>query len=350
MRKTRGGGASPNRSRWAIVLAGGEGTRMRPMIQAWLGEFRPKQYCTFVGTRSMLQHTIDRASSVVAENQILTVIGPGHGKYLNRSTNGRLPGSVLEQPRSRGTAAGVFLPAAYVLAENPEATLILFPSDHFIYPERRFCDHMVHAMEMAEEYPERIVLVGAVPDRAETEYGWIDSGYPLMKEASRLAHAPMPVTRFREKPDLDEARALCRQGSLWNTMVMTVKAKTLWTLGRQCMPETMYKFDAFFMVLRAVREGRLDARFEAHALASLYNDLGPTDFSRDILQHVPEQSLVSRMDGVEWCDWGRPKRVAETLAGLGRRPLFLPDSLRSLWEWTTLLHEVNGRGRYGTAS
>jgi len=97
--------------------------------------------------------------------------------------------------------------------------------------------------------------------------------------------------------------------------------------GRQCLPEMMYKFDAFLMVLRAVRAGRLEPRYEGSALATVYNDLAPADFSIDILQHVSERSMVLRMDGVDWCDWGRPQRVTETLARLGRRPLFQSEHL-----------------------
>ena len=326
-------------ARWGIVLAGGEGARMRPLISYWLGGDRPKQYCAFVGSRSMFQHTIDRARSVVSEEHVVTIIGRGHRKFLTESANEHVPGVVLEQPRNLGTAPGVFLPTAYVLAENPEATVILLPSDHFVHPEDRFCDHIIHACELAEEYCDQIILVGAIPNRAETDYGWIAPGKTRTDGSDTLAYGPKKVMRFREKPDVKEARVLLRQGCLWNTMVMTVKAKTLWTLGRQCLPEMMYKFDAFLIVLRSVREGRLDPRYEASALATVYNDLAPADFSRDILQHVSDHSMVLPMDGVDWCDWGRPRRVAETLASLGRRPLFPPDYFENVLESVTSANE-----------
>ncbi len=327
MATTRNRAADRALARWGIVLAGGEGTRMRPLIGYWPGGDRPKQYRTFVGSRSMFQHTIDRARSVVSEEHIVTIIGRGHRKFLTESANEHVPGLVLDQPGNLGTAPGVFLPTAYVLAENPEATVILLPSDHFVYPEDRFCDHMIHAFELAETYRDQIILVGAIPNRAETEYGWIDPGRAWTDESDAPTYGPMKVMRFREKPGVKEARALLRQGCFWNTMVMAVKAKTLWTLGRQCLPEMMYKFDAFLMVLRAVHEGRLDAKYEASALATVYNDLSPADFSRDILQHVSERSMVLPMEGVDWCDWGRPQRVTETLARLGRRPLFESERL-----------------------
>lgn len=326
-------------TRWAIVLAGGDGKRMRPLISYWLSKDRPKQYCAFVGSRSMFQHTIDRARSVVSEENIVTIIGPGHRKFLTESAPEHVPGFVLEQPSNLGTAPGVFLPTAYVLANNPEATVIFLPSDHFVHPEDRFCEHTIHAFELAEKYPERIILVSAIPDRAETDYGWIAPGKMQIEGRSSLPYGPMQVMCFQEKPSKKEAYALLRQGCLWNTMVMAVKAKTLWEMGHQCLPEMMDKFDTFLMVLRAISQGKLDPTFEASALAILYNDVAPADFSRDILQQVSGRSMILPMDGVNWCDWGRPQRVTETLASLGRRPLFPLHFLESMTELGTLANE-----------
>ncbi|RPJ83235.1 MAG: hypothetical protein EHM18_14670, partial [Acidobacteria bacterium] len=124
---------------WAVVLAGGEGERMRPLIQSWLGCARPKQYCTFVGTRSMLRHTIDRTNRVVIANQIVTVIGNNHLTHLRAGLgNAVSSGRILEQPIARGTGAGVFLAATYVMAADPNATFVILPSDHFVYPEPLF--------------------------------------------------------------------------------------------------------------------------------------------------------------------------------------------------------------------
>lgn len=313
--------------RWAIVLAGGEGERMQPLICDWLGEGRPKQYCTFVGSRSMFQHTIDRACSVVSRGRVVTIIGKGHRDFMTESANGQLPGLVIEQPSNIGTAPGVFLPISYVLADNPEATVILLPSDHFVYPEGRFCDHMNHAFELAERYSNQIILAAAIPDRAETDYGWIAPGKARADGGISLPHGSMQVLCFQEKPGGREARALLRYGCLWNTMIIATKAKTLWALGRQCLPEMMSTFDAFLLVLRAIREARLDPKFEASALMTVYNSLASADFSKDILQHVSSQSMLLAMDGVDWCDWGRPQRVTETLARLGRRPLFQSERL-----------------------
>lgn len=307
--------------RWAIILAGGEGTRMRPLISSWLGGNRPKQYCTFVGSRSMFEHTVARARSVVADACLATVIGRGHRQWLGES-GAYPPGLVLEQPVNCGTAPGVFLPLTYVLARDPTASVVLLPSDHFVYPENRFCEYLLQAFALAEQHGDQLVLVGAVPDRAETEYGWIDAQAAPLPLTGAFSGGASRVAYFHEKPEAEEAQALFRRGALWNTMVVAANAKTLWAVGRQCLPEVMYKFEALLMVLRAVYEGRLAPKFEETALANIYCDLAPADFSKHILELVSHRSMVLPMDGVHWSDWGQPQRVAETLARLGQRPLF----------------------------
>lgn len=289
----------------------------------------------------MIQHTIDRARSVVSEKRIVTIIGQGHRMFLAESVDEHVPGVVLEQPRNLGTAPGVFLPAAYVLADDPEATVIFLPSDHFVHPEDRFCEHIIRACELAERYPDQIILIGAIPDRAETDYGWIAPGKKRSDECSSLAQDPLQVVCFQEKPSGEDADVLLRKGYLWNTMVMAAKAKTLWTLGRQCLPEMINEFDMFLMTLRAIHEGRMDPTFEAGALATLYSNVAPADFSRDILEHVSERSLILPMDGVNWSDWGRPQRVTETLASLGRRPLFPLHLLENTTESGAVANECH---------
>src|SRR5581483_3133715 len=93
------------------------------------GERRPKQYCRFLGSRSMLEHTAARAAAVCSRENIVTVIGRGHGRYL-KEQRAPLPGLVIEQPCNRDTAPGIFLPLSYVMAADPEATVLVFPSDN----------------------------------------------------------------------------------------------------------------------------------------------------------------------------------------------------------------------------
>jgi len=326
----RNSAATGWRRRWAVVLSGGSGQRMQPMITDWLGVDRPKQYCTFVGGRSMLQHTLDRACSVASPKNVLTIIGQGHQRHLSAALRRRLPGRLIEQPRDAGTAAGVFLTATYVLLNDPEATIILFPADHFVHPEKAFCQLAGRAADLADLHPDRIVLVGAVPDGPETDYGWIGPDRDSKPASARAAMmGAVNVAAFTEKPGPAEAQMYWRSGYLWNTMVTAVRVKTLWELGRRHVPEMMSNFDALLMVLRAVRQGLFKPGCKAEVLERLYEHLEPADFSRDIIQPAAERCLLLPMQGIDWSDWGRPERVTETLAKVGREPLFARRPMES---------------------
>jgi mannose-1-phosphate guanylyltransferase len=295
-------------SAWSIVLSGGEGRRMQPFIREWLGAERPKQYCTFSGTRSMLRHTWDRARELSTPERVVTVIGRGHRRYLGERD--APPGPVLEQPTDCGTAPGVFLPLTLVAAREPDATVLLLPADHFVFPERRFLALTAAACRHAAELPGRLVLLAARARWAETEFGWIVAGpegrgVPLRR-----------VEQFVEKPPEELAARLLAEGALWSTMVMAARVDALWELGERLLPEMMRPLRA---LLRALRRLPADAPSErlAEAIARAYRAMPSADLSRDLVQRSPGRALVQVLDGVEWCDWGQPERVEESLRRLG---------------------------------
>src|SRR5207247_4854391 len=116
---------------WSIVLAGGEGERLKPFVRSWLGEAVPKQYCTFTGTRTLLEHTLDRAARIASAERTVTVVARGHERWTRELLGRGHPGLVVRQPANRDTAAGIFLPLTYVRAADPEAVVAILPSDHF---------------------------------------------------------------------------------------------------------------------------------------------------------------------------------------------------------------------------
>ncbi len=288
--------------RWAIVLAGGEGTRLSRWTMDLFGEHRPKQYCAFLGSGSMFDHTMRRAVCLVGAQRVVTVIGAGHMRYLSSSRD--LNGFIVEQPVNRDTAAGVFLPLTYVMAYDPEATVVIFPSDHFIRPNARFLACMDRAARLVEARQDRMALASAVADRPETEYGWIQPGEP----AGPFDAEARVVSRFHEKPDEATARAFYAQGFLWNTLNMAVKAKTLWSLGWGYFPEMLDRFDVLRRAVGTPEEGRV--------LARIYEGMPLVNFSRGILERAASRAVVLPMTGVEWSDWGRPERILETLGRL----------------------------------
>jgi mannose-1-phosphate guanylyltransferase len=311
----------PRGRRWAIVLAGGEGERLRPFVEWWLGYHRPKQFCTFAGSRSLLRQTVDRAGRLVEPDQILTVIGPGHRKYLQERSHADLPGRIIEQPRDRGTGPAVFLPLAQVMARDPNGTVLVFPTDHFVHPQGRFLAYADFAARICEIYDDRLVLLGALADSPETEFGWIENGPYLSLNAS-VPSLARSVARFREKPEPSEARDQLEAGSLWSTMVVAARASTLWSIGRQLLSGLDEQLKTYLQVHRAVSSGRAPREHEDLAIAHIYENLAASDFSRDLLQYAATDSLVLPMQGLYWSDWGQPERIVQSLAHVDESPHF----------------------------
>lgn len=307
-------GCNTSGKHWAVVLSGGEGQRVRPLVQRWLGRHVPKQYCTFVGTRSMFQHTLSRARMLTDPEHILTVIAPGHRQEVFAQCEERA-GQVLVQPRNRDTAAGIFLPLAWIRSRDPDATVVIYPSDHFIYPEERFVAVVEQALGAAEQHPDRLVLLGVRPDHLELEYGWILTGETLDQTGSSAIRT---VRAFMEKPSREQAGYAMASGALWNTFVIVARLRTLWTLGHQCFPELMPWFERL--------SERQDAFTDVEFLEALYRDLPARNFSSGLLQHIPGQAAVIELAGVLWCDWGKPERIVETLRTIGKQPAF-PEEL-----------------------
>jgi len=310
-------------SRSVIVLAGGEGSRMRPLVQQWLGENRPKQYCTYVGTRSMLQHTLDRAKAIAPAEQILTIIGKGHRAFLDDAVPAGIPGLVIEPPLNRGTATSIFLAATHLMEENPSTTVLILPSDLFVHPEERFLEHAERACHLSERYEDRLILLGAPPDSPETDYGWIE--LPNNGEFSFCrgrGTGPIPVKCFHEKPNRRKAESLLSHGSLWNTMVLACEVKTLWSLGWALLPAMMQHFELLRQVMRGVRLNWARPDHITTALAHIYDRMETVDFCYEFLPRAVDRIGVLPMEGIHWSDWGRPERVQKTLHHIGAASAF----------------------------
>jgi mannose-1-phosphate guanylyltransferase len=288
---------------------------MRPFIESWLGRHLPKQYCAFKGTRTMIEHTMTRAVDAVGSEKIVTVIGSGHWRHLDEPRRLEIPGRIVEQPENRETGPGLFLGLSRVMASDPEALVAVLPSDHYVSSRRRLATHLRRAFALAGRLSESIVLLGVRPDRPETDYGWIETGGPCWD----LPWPARPVARFHEKPHPQAAENMMRWGFLWNTMVMVGRVRAFWELGKRNHPAMMERFEA----LRAsLAQARGAGEEDPELLAELYRGMPAVNFSKDLLEKEPGACVSLPLEGLEWCDWGRPERVLETLSKLGQTPAF----------------------------
>ena len=307
---------------WAVVLAGGQGIRLRELTRHVYGDDRPKQYAVLTGSKSLLRQTLDRVSRLVPRQQIAVVTMAGHSAYVTAELKHETPTPhVIEQPRDRGTAAAVLLAAHWILARDPAAMMVVLPSDHFVGEDEAFMGHVGDALEFLDRQGDRIVLLGAQPTEPETDYGWIELGEPLPGPGPSQLYR---VRHFREKPTQAMAEELYRGGALWNTFVFAGRATTLVEAGSDCLPA---------LHERLIRLSRfLGTEHERWAIRQAYELSPRANFSQAVLERCPRKLAVVRLSAVSWRDLGTPRRVVKTLGELGMQP----DWLRTLQPSTVL--------------
>jgi len=171
---------------WAIVLAGGEGVRLRALTRRVCGDDRPKQYAALSGARSLLRQSLDRVALAIPDQRVTVVTHQKHERYLAAEFATRHRPHVLAQPDDRGTAAGVLFPAHWISWQDPGATVAVFPSDHFILEEAAFMTHVQGVAAFVGQHPEWVVLLGALPYLPRPRRSTAGSS-PPSRSARRLA-------------------------------------------------------------------------------------------------------------------------------------------------------------------
>jgi mannose-1-phosphate guanylyltransferase len=265
---------------WAVILAGGRGKRLYSLTRRMFGEDRPKQFCKLFGGRTLLGHTMARIARVIAPERTMYSVMYAHVAYYRQELAGVAASRVRAQAADRGTTAAIADSLAQIEAVDPNAVAGFFPADHYFTDEAAFVNDVDRAYALARKYGDKVVLLGAQPERPEVEYGWIEPGAAVPDV--RLDDV-FRVNRFWEKPSLDVARGLLDRGCLWNTFVMIGRVKTFVGMLRDVIP----------------------------------NEVPISgDFSTQVLSALPERLAVLRLDNVGWSDLGTPERVMAAVGGL----------------------------------
>lgn len=294
------------RDRWAVILAGGDGTRLQSMTRAISGDNRPKQFVPVIGGSTLLNQTRRRVALSFEPSRTLVVVTQKHRRFYEPLAGETSPRLLLEQPVNTGTAPAILYALQRVATRSPKAVVALFPSDHFFADDEEFMSHIDVAIDAVEVQPEKVMLLGITPTAPETEYGWIEP------EPSILSSAQKSITRVRkfwEKPSLNLATSLMQRGCLWNSFVMVGRVDALLKMTRAALPEMYTAFEAITPAFETAAEHK--------ALAELYSHIEDSNFSHQVLAVRPEDLMVMRVGDVGWSDLGEPNRVLSTLARLG---------------------------------
>ena len=246
-----------------VILCGGAGTRLWPVSRRSF----PKQFAPLMGEESLFQASVARLSG---EGFAPPVVITGEAfRFLvgeQLAAAGIEPASLLIEPEGRNTAPAVLAAALWLADRDPEALMLVAPSDHAIPDGAAFRAAVAAAAPRA--HAGDLVTFGIRPDRAETGYGWLE----LAPGAAPGAHAPQPLARFVEKPDAERAGAMLASGDhLWNAGIFLFSVRAI-----------LAAFDAHAPEMRAPAE---------RAVAQAERDLGFTRLAAGPWAALPEISV-----------------------------------------------------------
>ncbi|HJR16936.1 MAG TPA: sugar phosphate nucleotidyltransferase [Gemmatimonadales bacterium] len=202
--------------RWAVVLAGGSGTRFWPLSTPE----SPKQLLPLAGSTSTAEEAVERLAGLIPRDRILVVTGAALAASMQQRLG--LPASnILVEPRAASTAPALIWATSEAQRRDPEAEVLSMHADWAVGDAAAFRRSADMALSTARQY-QCLVTVGVVPSRPETGYGYIVPGAPLGDGARKVA-------RFSEKPDAATALDLMAAGALWNSGLFA------WTADRLLM-------------------------------------------------------------------------------------------------------------------
>lgn len=221
---------------YALILAGGSGTRFWPMSRV----LRPKQLLSLFGEgKTMLEQTVSRLEGLIDPEHILILTNSDQEEGV-RAVIGDLlpPGNIISEPEKRDTAPAIALALGWVAARDPEATLLVLPSDQRVCDVEAFCQTIRQTVEVACR-EDGIVTIGIKPDWPCTAYGYIQKGeQKLALEGDGNVVPVYQVESFREKPNAALAQEFLEQGNYcWNAGIFVWQVSTVLRELEQHCPE-----------------------------------------------------------------------------------------------------------------
>ncbi len=308
---------------WALVLAAGDGTRLRSLTTVGSGISVPKQFCSLYGGPSLLHEALRRARAVVPDQRTCVVVAEQHRTWWAGALRSLPAENVIVQAKNRGTGLGILLSLLHILTRDPKARIILLPSDQYVSQESVLTAAIKHALTRLEWRARETILLGVRPEERDPDLGYIVPG----QNDGGGAHC---VARFVEKPSLIVANELIQAGGLWNAFIIVSTGAALLDLFCNRFPEIVGVLSA------AIRSDK-NKNSACTGVDEIYGSLPVVDFSRDILAEQLATLRVLPVPACGWSDLGTPERVAGALRRASR--LETPADVQEGFAYLSLAHQ-----------
>jgi mannose-1-phosphate guanylyltransferase len=280
-----GGAREP--SFWAMIPAGGSGTRLWPLSRA----ARPKFLLPLIGEVSLLQETVNRIDALTSPDRTLVVCGPANAAAIARQLPQLPESNLIVEPSPRGSGPAIVLAAALIHRLDPFAIMGSFAADHDVTNRPAFEYAVRTAVRAAQD--DWLVTIGLTPTRPETGYGYIERSDAVVAENGD-ARAYQAV-RFVEKPPLETARQYLESGRfLWNASMFIWKCSALLDVAQTMMPDLHAAINQIVDVW--------DTPHREHTINRIWEDLPDSTIDQGIMEKAERVAVVPAEMG--WSDVG----------------------------------------------
>lgn len=272
---------------YAVIMAGGGGTRLWPLSR----KSRPKQMLRLIDERSLFQTSVQRLEGVFTPERILVVTVADQAGQLQEQCPEIPRENFLLEPAPRGTASVVGLAAIALQRRDPQATMAILTSDHYIGNEERFRHLLRAAYDVAQQG--YLVTLGIAPTFPAAGYGYIQRGEKL---GSHMGLDIYRAARFKEKPDESQARAMLESGDhSWNSGMFVWRVEQILEEFHRQMPELASTLEQIAQAWETPRRERVIGRLWP-AIREQTIDYGIMEGARQV--------AVIPAEGLAWSDVG----------------------------------------------
>ncbi len=277
-----------NSNYYCVIMAGGVGSRFWPLSTSKF----PKQFQDILGVgRTMIQQTFDRVSPLIKPENIFVITSREHMPVAAQQLPELPAENIVGEPMMKNTAACNLYMAKKIKDINPDAVILVTPSDHLVTKEETFRKKINLALDEAAKN-DILVTIGITPTRPETGYGYIQ----FVQGDSEIS----AVKTFTEKPDLEIAKTFLESGEfLWNAGIFVWSAKCIVESFKKYLPEMEQSFE----------ECKFNTTEEAVCIDRIYPQVNKVSIDNGIMEKAENVFVIPADLG--WSDLGTWTSVYE---------------------------------------